>query len=422
MAVIQTAFDLNDNEPKHNTNVSSENSLQEQQTAAPLTQLQINPQQASEQQALKTSEEAEPDDPHRGRHHGTRRVLDINLIYMEPQVEEYERGREILAKFPDAKRIEIASHWNNPELNQNEELVSDWVKVKRSTLVLGVKKSLSCMPYERSCDFVAPSHANGCSLSCSYCYVGRRKGFANPITTFVNIEQICGFMERHAKRQGEKTTPTQADPHLWTYELGTNSDCSLDALVSDNIKDLVALFRRIPNAKGTFATKYVNRKMLAYDPQGKTRCRFSLMPPAIAKILDVRTSKMSDRIGAINDFVEAGYEVNVNFAPVVVYDGWLEAYGELFTMLDDSLSERAKAQMTAEVAFLTHNEELHEVNLGWHPKGEDILWRPDIQETKISGTGGRNLRYKVSLKRQWVAQFTALLSQKLPYCAIRYAF
>ena len=341
---------------------------------------------------------------------------------MEPQVEEYARGRAILAKFPNAQRIEIASHWNNPALNQNEELVGDWVKVKRNTLVLGVKKSLSCLPYERSCDFVAPSHANGCSLACAYCYVGRRKGSANPITTFVNIEQICGFMERHARRQGDKRTPTQADPNLWTYELGTNSDCSVDALLSDNIKDLIALFRRIPNAKGTFATKYVNRDMLAYDPQGKTRCRFSLMPPAIAKILDVRTSKISDRIAAIDDFVLAGYEVNVNFAPVVVYDGWLDAYAELFTMLDDGIGERAKSQLVAEVAFLTHNEELHEVNLGWHPKGEDILWRPDIQEAKISGTGGRNVRYKVGMKRQWVAQFTDLLHQKLPYCAIRYAF
>ena len=300
--------------------------------------------------------------------------------------------------------------------------MGDWVKVKRNTLVLGVKKSLSCLPYERSCDFVAPSHANGCSLACAYCYVGRRKGSANPITTFVNIEQIYGFMERHARRQGDKRTPTQADPHLWTYELGTNSDCSVDALLSDNIKDLIALFRRTPNAKGTFATKYVNRDMLAYDPQGKTRCRFSLMPPAIAKILDVRTSKISDRIAAIDDFVLAGYEVNVNFAPVVVYDGWLDAYAELFTMLDDGIGERAKSQLVAEVAFLTHNEELHEVNLGWHPKGEDILWRPDIQEAKISGTGGRNVRYKVGMKRQWVAQFTDLLHQKLPYCAIRYAF
>ena len=192
MAATQTALDLTENEADNNSAHSSdvqinpEENGQEQQTAALLTQLQINPQQSSEQQAA--SDDTEPDDPHRGRHHGARRVMDINLIYMEPQVEEYERGRAILAKFPDAKRIEIASHWNNPALSQNEDLVGDWVKVKRHTLVLGVKKSLSCMPYERSCDFVAPSHANGCSLACAYC-VTRGTLISTP-RGLIPVEQI----------------------------------------------------------------------------------------------------------------------------------------------------------------------------------------------------------------------------------------
>ncbi|HEY9693030.1 MAG TPA: hypothetical protein V6D15_12535 [Oculatellaceae cyanobacterium] len=254
------------------------------------------------------------------------------------------------------------------------------------------------------------------------CYVARRKGFANPITTFVNIEKICGYLERHAKRQGIKQQPTQADPNLWVYELGTNSDCSADAVVSDNIKDLVALFRNIPNAKATFATKFVNRDLLNYDPQGKTRIRFSLMPQSISSTVDVRTSKISDRINAVNDFLEAGYEVNLNFAPVIYYDNWLKDYTELFQQIDDTLSPQAKAQLQTEVVFLTHNDQLHEVNMGWHPQAEELLWRPDLQESKISQTGGKNLRYKRGFKRDIVDSFTELLSEHLPYCAIRYAF
>ena len=52
----------------------------------------------------------------------------------------------------------------------------------------------------------------------------------------------------------------------------------------------------------------------------------------------------TDRINAINDFVEAGYEVRVNFSPVIVYEGWRADYEELFSTLDDALSEEAKAQ------------------------------------------------------------------------------
>lgn len=349
-------------------------------------------------------------------------LLDVRTIYMEEAVPDYPRGQEILDRFPQAERIVVPSHWQIPALHGNDALIADWNTTKRTVLVLGVKKTLKLVPFERSADFVAPSQANGCAMACAYCYVARRKGAANPITTFVNIEEIANAIRRHVDRQGWKFEPTQADAAHWVYELGTNSDCAADALVSDNLRDLVALFRTLPTAKATLATKYVNRNLLTYDPQGKTRLRFSLMPPDLARVIDVRTSPVTERIAAINDFVDAGYEVNVNFAPVIVCDGWQRDYADLFTLLDDTLSPTAKAQMAAEVAFLTHNAQLHEVNLRWHPKAEEWLWQPEMQEEKISGTGGHNLRYRRDLKRAWMAEFRALLATHMRYCPIRYAF
>ncbi len=255
------------------------------------------------------------------------------------------------------------------------------------------------------------------------CYVGRRKGYANPITTFVNAGEILGAIERHAAKQGFKFEPSQADDDLWIYELGTNSDLSVDAAVSGNVRDLVGLFRELPNAKATFATKFVNRDLLDYDPRGKTRLRFSLMPPETSRLVDVRTSPVERRVAAINDFVEAGYEVNVNFGPVILKDGWFADYAELFGTIDASLSPAAKEQLAAEIIFLTHSEELHEVNLGWHPKGEKVLWRPEIQEHKTSqASGDRVLRYERNLKRRCVRELVDLLAKKMPYCKVRYAF
>ena len=349
-------------------------------------------------------------------------MLDLKTIYLEPAVPEHARGREILARFPDAERIEVPSHWRIPGLHGNAGSVRDWVRIKRDVLVLGVKKSLTCRPNCRSSDFIAPSHANGCAMACAYCYVPRRKGFANPITTFVNIEQIARAIERHAARQGAKREPNQIDPELWVYDIGENGDCAVDALISDNVKDLVGLFRRLPNAKASFATKYVNRDLLAYDPQGRTRIRFSLMPQAIARVVDVRTSPMSERIAAIDEFVRAGYEVHLNFSPIIVYDGWEDDYAALLREVDDSLSPRARAQVQAEVIFLTHNQQLHEVNLGWHPKAEDLLWRPDLQQPKRSQTGGLNVRYRTGLKGRLVQTFRDLVDRHLPACRIRYAF
>lgn len=351
-----------------------------------------------------------------------RDLIDIQTIYHEPAVYDYPRGREILERFPDAARIEVPSHWNIPDLHGNAGAVEDWVRIKRSTLVLGVKKSLTMRPNGRSAHFIAPSTSNGCAMACAYCYVPRRKGYANPISLFVNTDQVCAAIRRHAMRQGPLAEPDTVDPALWVYDLGENGDLSVDAMLSDNVRDLVALFRTIPNAKGSFATKAVNRDLLTYDPQGKTRIRFSLMPERVARVVDVRTAPMAERIAAIDDFVAAGYEVHVNFSPVILYEGWEADWRRLFEQIDGTIGPAARAQLKAEIIMLTHNADLHAVNLGWHPKAEDWLWRPDIQEQKVSQGGGANLRYRTGWKGRWLARFKDLLAERMPYCQVRYAF
>ena len=352
----------------------------------------------------------------------TERLLDVRRIYHERDIERFDRARQVLERFPDAERVEVLSHQAIPGLHGNAGAVEDWVRNKREVLVLGEKKSLTARRNERSSDWIAPSTANGCAMACSYCYVPRRKGYANPITVFANIEAVLGYLERHAGRQGVKPGPNQCDPVDWVYDIGENSDCSADALVSDNVRDLVDLFARLPNAKASFATKLVNRDLLTWDPRGGTRVRFSLMPERPSRLVDVRTSKVADRIAAMDAFVEAGYEVHVNLSPVIVHEGWLEEWAELFEQVADGTSARTRAQLAAEIIFLTHNQDLHEVNLGWHPRGEELLWRPDLQQPKRSQNGQLNVRYRTGWKGRWVQQLTDLLAEKLPECRVRYAF
>jgi spore photoproduct lyase len=349
-------------------------------------------------------------------------MIDIRRIYVEPAAAELPRGREILARFPGAQLVEVESHHRIPELYGDETNVNRWVRIKREALVLGVKKSLTARPNGRSADFIAPSTANGCAMACAYCYVPRHKGYSNPITVFANIEKIIGYVSRHAKRQGDKPQPNECDPRAWVYDIGENSDCSLDARISDNVHDLVDAFRALPNAKASFATKHVNTDLLQWDPRGRTRIRFSLMPARDAKLLDIRTTPVEQRIAAIDDFVAAGYEVHVNFSPVVVRDRWLEDWAELLDQLDAGIGAAAKAQLATEVIFLTHNRDLHQVNLGWHPKAEEVLWRPELQQVKRSENGFVNVRYRTGDKGRYVGALTDLIAERTPYCRVRYAF
>ena len=250
--------------------------------------------------------------------------------------------------------------------------------------MLGVKKSLTVRPNGRSADFIAPSTANGCAMACAYCYVPRRKGYGNPVTVFANIDQITRALERHAARQGVKLEPNQCDPDRWVYDIGENSDCSVDALISDNVDDLVtpSASCRPPSRPSPPSTSTRHARL---GPGGHTRVRFSLMPADLAKSIDVRTRRW--RADRRDRRLRRG---RVRGAPELLprrhHEGWLSDWAELLRQLDDTLAAAAKAQLAAEVIFLTHNERLHEVNLGWHPQAEELLWRPDLQERRSPPT------------------------------------
>lgn len=97
--------------------------------------------------------------------------LAVERLYVEPAAAALPRGQQVLDRFPDAERIEVPSHWNIPGLHGNPGNVADWNRIKRTSLVLGTLKSPRVRPNGRSADFIAPSTANGCAMSCAYCYV-----------------------------------------------------------------------------------------------------------------------------------------------------------------------------------------------------------------------------------------------------------
>lgn len=327
------------------------------------------------------------------------------------------RGKAVMNQFPSAVHEPIKQHNRLPHLDVNH------FKIKSEVLVLGTLKTLECKWSGRSSDYIAPSLANGCFAGCTYCYVDRNKP-VNPITLFTNTDEILSTIDRHVHALPWEKIPNQTDPIYYTYDIGCNSDISVDATLGSSVYEAMQFFKDHPRAKATFATKFVNRELLKFDPARKIRIRFSLMPEAVSKLVDVRTDSIADRIAAINDFYEAGYEVHVNFSPVIVYGGkqWREDYVKLFQELDRALHPKVKQQLQSEVIFLTHNAKQHEVNLKINPKAEEMLWTPELQETKISQFGGVNLRYKKELKSSMIKIFKEMHQQSIPWCKIRYIF
>lgn len=349
--------------------------------------------------------------------------IDFEKIYLQESIESdliwRSNADAILTRYPQAEVIRVDSHWRIEELfGANPER---WMQTKRQSLVLGVRSTLRHTVNGRSANYIAASISNGCLSACQYCYVARRKGGSNPLTIFVNIEEIAGSIRKHQHKLGPKSKPDQCDPEYWTYDIGCNADLSIDALVCDFPGRMIEEFATMPFAKATFATKTVNDEFWTkYDPKGRTRIRYSLMPQPIAKLVDIATSPITERIRSANRLVEAGYEVHFNFSPIILYEGWRTYWENLWREIDDTLTERVKKQLQCEVFFLTHSAELHEVNLQWNPKGEAMLWSPGLQVPKK--TKPDLLVYDYEVRKRELTQFEAKLKEALPYCPVRYSF
>ena len=290
------------------------------------------------------------------------------------------------------------------------------------------RKSMIIRPSGRSTDFIAPSFGYGCLYNCSYCYMKRHKPEGLSIAT--NTMDILTEINSHVLFADVKK-PNQTGDYI-TYDISCNEDFALHAKYHD-WETIFKFFRDHPLAMGSFATKYVNKELLLskYNPQGKIRIRFSVMPENIRQILEPNTSTIAERLYAVRLFQDAGYDVHLNFSPVVVYDNWLEDYKELFLDIYDMSVKQGWHErccvypdrpVKAEVIFLTHNEQKHQYNLEHKLPGEDLLWVPKIQEGKVSQYGGKNIRYEHNRKADYIKQWMELHDKIIPWNTIRYCF
>lgn len=145
------------------------------------------------------------------------------------------------------------------------------------------------------------------------------------------------------------------------------------------------------------------------------------MPQIMSDIVEYGTAKISTRIKAINRFRKAGYDVHINYSPIIVFKDYLTAYKQLLNEVKENVRELDKVGL--EAIFLTHNENLHKLNLecGMHEQ-ESYLWIPEMQEEKQSQYGGTNARYKWQDKAGYVQDFIKLVEEVTPECKIRYIF
>lgn len=281
------------------------------------------------------------------------------------------------------------------------------------------KKTLNCRLSDRSTNFIAPDLITGCAYKCAYCYMRRNKPYG--IYVAKNPQDIINSISAHIETLKWPKQPDQTHTQYWTYDIGCNTDVALHYKHSEYF-NLFEFFKNHPKAFGSFATKRVNLNLLKYNPNRKLRIRFSVMPEPFRQILEPNTSTIIERLEAVKLFYEAGWDVHLNFSPVIAYNKSSELYVELFKLINEMIPDNIKPYIKSEVIFLTHDQKMHEYNLTHNPKAEELLWQPQFQEIKKSTYGGYVLRYNYIIKNQMINKFKTLHSTYIPWNSIRYIF
>ncbi|MBN8236484.1 spore photoproduct lyase [Halobacillus kuroshimensis] len=262
------------------------------------------------------------------------------LVYIEPRALEYPLGRELKEKF-EGMGIEIRETTSHNQV-RNLPGENDFQKYRmaKSTLVVGVRKTLKFDTSKPSAEYAIPL-ATGCMGHCHYCYLQTTMGSKPYIRTYVNVDEVLDSAEQYMKERA---------PEMTRFEASCTSDIVGVDHLTHSLKRAIEYFGQSEYGQLRFVTKFAHvDHLLDAKHNGRTRFRFSMNADYVIKYLEPGTSRLDDRIGAAVKVAEAGYPLGFIIAPIYLYEDWKEGYRELFEKLQDRLPDRAVKDLTFEL-------------------------------------------------------------------------
>ena len=176
----------------------------------------------------------------------------------------------------------------------------------------------------------------------------------------------------------------QADREL-TFEIGSNSDLILENTITQNLEWTIPIFAKKGKGFLTFPTKFdMVQPILNLDHKGKTIVRVSLNPDEVIQKVEFGTSRLENRVKAINKLKDAGYKVGILIAPIVLINNWKQNYKSLIEYLNENLSYQVKKDAFFEIIFMTYSYVHRKINEEAFPNAID-LYNKEIMTSRGKG-------------------------------------
>lgn len=270
-------------------------------------------------------------------------------------------------------------------------------------------KTLVTKDNNNSANCIAPNLIYGCFGGCvdTYCYMSRYNGHRVFVNTNVDdiFESVVKWEEGYTK------VPDQQDPKYTMVDIACNTDLVLmQKHLPEPLIDYLKRYDDHPQLNSTMATKYPSLLKLDVNHfNKKPRVRVSLMPQRFADVLEPKMQKTADRIPEINRLKDLGWEVHINYSPLIFYKKWKQDYSDLFKMV----KEIAGVNKCEVIALTNHANQM--------ARSSDQAKELMSLSSEVKNSSGV-MRYPLKHKTRLLEEFKELYSQYFDLDTIRYIF
>jgi len=211
--------------------------------------------------------------------------------------------------------------------------------------------------------------------------------------------------------KGFNKVPDQQDPIYTMVDVACNTDLVLmQKHMPESLHDYLKRYDDHPQLNSTMATKYPALLKLDVTHFNKPpRVRVSLMPQTYSNVLEPKMQKISSRIEDIDRLKDLGWEVHINYSPVVFQRRWIQEYDELFAEV-----KRVAGVNKCEVIVLTnHRNQMAKAS----PEAQEMM----KHSCEIKNNSGV-MRYPIRDKTKLLSRWKQLYNKYFELNTIRYIF
>ncbi len=318
-------------------------------------------------------------------------------VYFEPAALEYPLGQKLKKLFTEMQIpiLQTSSHQRITGIPGKTEQ-EKYVHAKR-TLVVGVKKTMDLDVCRPSADYEFSLGTN-CPGNCEYCYLQTTQGKRPYIRVYVNLEEIFESILKHIEKH---------KPNITTFEVASTSDPVALEHLTGSLKKTIEFFGSLAYGRLRVVTKFADvDSLLDIWHNHHTRFRFSINSRYVIHHFEHTTSSLEERLEAAKKISEANYPTGFIVAPIMVYEGWIEEYRELFDGLKEKVAPSAQEDLTFELIQHRYTNSARKLILQRFPHT-----RLDMDDAKRVKKWGPYGRYKYVYPKEEAQEIQAYLTQ-----------